>query len=1149
MAKVAERLLLLNDACAGLMARCHHLLMSFKRPAVLDSNMDKICQKFVKKFPEFQANAIEKGPSFNYFKQHAGDIHDALAPYYYTLVDVCQFKEETTKLLNDVATDILDLQFDIVRDLTIWFMDLLTSLTQLLLLVDSLQDRKDFCIIFAHAYNCTQSTFEPSYQKVSKFLIDYANPIRQLQEDCEQLSHRVGHILLAMGHRFSENGQLAVIREKGYLSIFDNPDQLTRPASSDVYFELQLLGRFCLWVLYGFLVCPTELQNDDTRDILRLALQHGLVVSIFRNVTFCIHDQYDALLVSPFAKKLKLPKLKELTKAARLHAVNESVSEHADARRFLRAQASVLCSLLHEVPGLVAPKLPIVLAILSLCRQEIMWYFNHLCARQPLARDWKKWTTEESFEDDYISELFFLVDQLSGLVATHDDVIKAYYVESFRTSMAGTVQLVEELAKDIRASAHGRLLLQSLSVADVATDSESLQGLRMNCYRLSAMLISAQGGSRTAAAKNLVVHLNTVCFRSRCIDGLPAQLRQFASLADLFYFTNEVTESFVRSLHCRGHIPRYCFSFVSLYFSAKQNLHRLCPEEQPTIATESVALAEKNLQAICAHVGNAFRVLYADMLQLYAMGGCPAGRTTGLPEGSPFYQIARRIEYTRQICGNICSAFRDNQTIQVYDQQLWPGQYLVAALKAALKEVLRGAATSNGKFERPTKFLIKCKLILRAVQEVQAHIDIGMESLLKEVLFEEFSDVTMGPSQAPGRVNPVSKLASSDMDMKTCGGLFLRFFSSGFVKWVSQGQLVYSDTSMAFLSNTRCLNDKGHQASTTTTDSASLLAHDYLEINELQAFCQFAGAHGVRALESRLLSQVQESALEIKRCLSNNSATLLKVSRRMAQPTAWLEAVKKLTGLDDLFRHAVLIGSILKLRRILYHALQQTLQSRIPFLKSAVQQVRRFEEWNVDPGQPAPGEQTMQYLAHEMGCAFKADGNENDLNLQNALRQLKLNAEDDSLWSLMPCLFGLHFICESWSSAVFDLSLSAHSNNGHCIAECVRALTCAFQHLPIENESLSVEDVSLRIKDQLSAFLRFASYSVFHMKQREAAFPSHHLPSIRLFIRYFVTTAGSLELSQLEDTLPYSVLRTDSSQLNDAQMVSIHTALDEKEDE
>lgn len=47
----------------------------------------------------------------------------------------------------------------------------------------------------------------------------------------------------------------------------------------------------------------------------------------------------------------------------------------------------------------------------------------------------------------------------------------------------------------------------------------------------------------------------------------------------------------------------------------------------------------------------------------------------------------------------------------------------------------------------------------------------------------------------------------------------------------------------------------------------------------------------------------------------------------------------------------------------------------------------------------------------------------------------------------------------------------------------------------------------------------------------------------------FVTTAGSLELSQLEDTLPYSVLRTDSSQLNDAQMVSIHTALDEKEDE
>ena len=57
--RIAERLVILNDAANGLLARCHGLL-SFKRPAVLDSSVDKVCQRLMKRFPEFHASAVEK---------------------------------------------------------------------------------------------------------------------------------------------------------------------------------------------------------------------------------------------------------------------------------------------------------------------------------------------------------------------------------------------------------------------------------------------------------------------------------------------------------------------------------------------------------------------------------------------------------------------------------------------------------------------------------------------------------------------------------------------------------------------------------------------------------------------------------------------------------------------------------------------------------------------------------------------------------------------------------------------------------------------------------------------------------------------------------------------------------------------------------
>lgn len=91
-------------------------------------------------------------------------------------------------------------------------------------------------------------------------------------------------------------------------------------------------------------------------------------------------------------------------------------------------------------------------------------------------------------------------------------------------------------------------------------------------------------------------------------------------------------------------------------------------------------------------------------------------------------------------------------------------------------------------------------------------------------------------------------------------------------------------------------------------------------------------------------------------------------------------------------------------------------------------------------------------------------GGESDMNLVSALKSLKVTQEDESIWSFLPCLFGLHFVSSSWANTNFDLSIYAHSNNGNCIAQTISQVTRAFNAVSVDGAMLSKADIAVKTK-------------------------------------------------------------------------------------
>ena len=165
---------------------------------------------------------------------------------------------------------------------------------------------------------------------------------------------------------------------------------------------------------------------------------------------------------------------------------------------------------------------------------------------------------------------------------------------------------------------------------------------------------------------------------------------------------------------------------------------------------------------------------------------------------------------------------------------------------------------------------------------------------------------------------------------------------------------------------------------------------------------------------------------------------------------------------------------------------------------------------------------------------------EADHSIRIILQKYKTQLADQSLWNLLPELYGCAMLAPRWRSSYYQIAHEGYTNNMHCMAEGVRALIVAFQRMPLKAE-ISKQDVSKRIDADFDRFVKCAAYTILNMvalKTAEggAAYP---VANCMTFLEVFILNSGGrLQLAMLDDCFPYTLLRTNFIQIYQKQSAS-----------
>ena len=129
-----------------------------------------------------------------------------------------------------------------------------------------------------------------------------------------------------------------------------------------------------------------------------------LVINIFRDFNLSIHTEFEKLSIiypnptlDPEVVIPKGLKLKTTLKNSARVAVSTSAFVHSKRRIFLTHILQRTYNLVKTLPGIIGPKLPLIIALCSLAREELHFYFRHL-GKISVRKDCKKYYKYNIFQ-------------------------------------------------------------------------------------------------------------------------------------------------------------------------------------------------------------------------------------------------------------------------------------------------------------------------------------------------------------------------------------------------------------------------------------------------------------------------------------------------------------------------------------------------------------------------------------------------------------------------------------------------------------------------------------------------------------------------------------------------------------------------------
>jgi NCK-associated protein 1 len=119
--------------------------------------------------------------------------------------------------------------------------------------------------------------------RIADFLKKYEQPIRRLQDDCGEISMRVGDTLMPFQAIINKWSQVKQMVDTRVFNVIDEPKNMGIPFDERSHIELIQLDNYKRWILYGFLICPAELQRPGALEMLGSVLKEVFVLQVFRD--------------------------------------------------------------------------------------------------------------------------------------------------------------------------------------------------------------------------------------------------------------------------------------------------------------------------------------------------------------------------------------------------------------------------------------------------------------------------------------------------------------------------------------------------------------------------------------------------------------------------------------------------------------------------------------------------------------------------------------------------------------------------------------------------------------------------------------------------------------------------------------------------
>uniref|UniRef100_A0A131XD99 Putative membrane-associated apoptosis protein n=1 Tax=Hyalomma excavatum TaxID=257692 RepID=A0A131XD99_9ACAR len=1115
--RIAEKLTILNDRGVGMLTRIYNIKKACgdakSKPSFLsDKNLESAIKHVVRRFPniDIRGNSAQLQAVFN-IRQ---DIMKSLSLYYYTFVDLLDFRDHVNELLTTIDSFQLHLDITLNFDVTKAYLDLVAAYVTLMILLSRVEDRKAVLGLFNTAHEMTHGHSDNSFPRLGQLIVEYDPPLKKLADEFVPHSKTLFQALLSLQQVFPRRNLTAdEWRKSQMLSLLVTPAQMLTPAQTETmpceYLSLETMER---WIILGFLLLHPYLQQPPAQALFLQALSNGWALTLFRDELLAVHPYAQQFFESLKGHGKRASEVKE----ALGQAVQSAPLVHRERRKFLRSALKELALVLAEQPGLLGPKALYVLMGLSLARDEVCWLVRHNELGPPSRAPGRSRSLQgEDLLDRQLPELLFHMEELRGLLRKYSQVVQLYYVQylngfdapALEAALQGIPGIPEEDAALLSAACSQARAL----TAPINTDSPppDLRGLRLDWCRLQLHACAQRHAWNLRERPHLASLMNTLVFHTKMVDYLDRILVETSDLSIFCFFSRAFEDQFHLCLEFPAQ-TRYIIAFPLICGHFMNCTHELCPEERHHIGDRSLTLVNAFLDEMSKEAKNIITTICdeqctlsdrllpkhsAPHMALLAMHQRKqrtdkkhrqgaSGAQPNAPRDKPGAESYRRtreelstMDKLHMALTELCFAINYASSIHVWEHTFAPREYLAQHLENRFNKALVGMVMYNPEsheIAKPSELLSSVQAYMSVLQGIENHVHVDVTRVFNNVLLQQTQ-----PQDSHGD--------------KTIATLYTNWYLEVLLRKVTAGHMCYSPLHRAFVN----LVHDGQQVPFT--------AEEFSDVQELRSLAELIGPYGMKFLNESLMWHIASQVAELKKIVLQNREILIELRSNYDKPEQMRELFKKLQNVDSVLQRMTIVGVILCFRMLAQEALNDVLSMRIPFLLSSVADLKH----HVSNGETL----VVSEMASAAGLPCKVDP-----ALVAALRSQKNDLGDDEYQ--VACLL-MVFVAVSLpklartEGSVYKPSLEAHTNNMHCLAHAVNALAGSLFTICGHDD----------IEDRLKEFLALASSSLLRLGQEADREAGAGREAVFLLLHLLVDESPFLTMDLLESCFPYALLR------------------------